>query len=309
MKKNLTDRYIRAIKPPTAGRLEIYDQMVLGLTLRVTASGHKTFAVAYRLPGSSRKQKVTLGRYPAIELADARRRARDVLKQLADGHDPSLARKADRSAPTVSELLEEFQLRELAGKKSGPEMHRLLAKDVLPAWGQRKAKDITRRDVALLLDDVRDRAPVTANRLHGRLTRLFNFACERGVIEVSPCTRMRKTLESPRDRVLSDDEIRAFWGGLEGTGMLTGTALALRLILATGQRPGEVAGMAWSELDGDSWTIPASRAKNGRAHRVPLCPMALDLLEQARAEAGDSAYVFPTIRQTEAKQDAPRMPR
>jgi integrase len=167
---------------------------------------------------------------------------------------------------------------------------------MLPAWGSRKVRDITRRDVVLLLDKVRERAPITANRLHGRLTRFFNFACERGVIDTSPCACIRKTEERPRERVLTDSEIARVWTGLEDTGIRAGTALALRLVLVTGQRSGEVAGMAWSEIEGNAWTIPARRAKNRREHGVPLTDLALELLEQARDQTGASVYVFPSPR-------------
>ncbi len=297
MRKQFTDRFLKSLKPPANGRLEYYDQMVNGLTLRVTAQGIMTFALAYRLPGKSAKQKFTLGKYPTIGLAETRQKARAALADIAAGKDPAAAKQAIKTSPTVADLLAEFHERELFTKKSGAEMRRLLEKDVLPAWGRRKVHDITRRDVVVLLDSVRDRgAPVTANRLHGRLTRLFNFACERGIIEESPCTRLRKSEEQPRERVLSDAEIAAFWNGISDTGIHPGTALALRLILATGQRPGEVAGMAWAEIEDDNWTLPAARAKNGRSHDVPLTVLALELLQQAKALAGDSAYVFPSPR-------------
>jgi integrase len=176
-------------------------------------------------------------------------------------------------------------------------MRRLLEKDVLLAWGKRKVQEITRRDVVVLLDKVRDRgAPVTANRLLGRLTRLFNFACERGILEESPCTRLKKTEEQPRERVLTDAELAAFWQGIDDTGIHPGTALALRLILVTGQRPGEVSGMAWGEIDEHWWTIPAERTKNGREHRVPLTTMAHTLLTHAKELSGENAYVFPSPR-------------
>ncbi len=297
MQKNFTDRFLRTLKPPSSGRTEYYDQTVPGLTLRITATGAMTFALAYRTPGNPCKQKLTLGQYPTVPLAEARQRARQVLNDIANGKNPAAAKQAIKTAPTVADLLTEFWERELSKKKTGAEMRRLLEKDALPAWGKRKVQDITRRDVVVLLDKVRDRgAPVTANRLLGRLTRLFNFACERGILEESPCTRLKKIEEHPRERVLTDTELAAFWQGLDDTGIDPGTALALRLILVTGQRPGEVSGMAWAEVEEDWWTIPAKRTKNGREHRVPLTALAQTLLTQARKLAGESAYVFPSPR-------------
>lgn len=181
---------------------------------------------------------------------------------------------------------------ELQLKKSGPETRRLLEKDVLPAWGKKRVQDVTRRDVVLLLDSIRARAPITANRVHGALGRAFNFAAERGIIVDSPCTRIRKPIEKPRERVLTDNEIQAFWHGLESVDIYPATRLALRLILLTGQRPGEVAGMAWAELDAEWWVIPSGRMKNGIEHRVPLTGLADELLEDARSYSGEKAHVF-----------------
>lgn len=297
MQKNLTERFLQTVKPPATGRTEFYDQTVKGLSIRITASGIVTFALFYRLPGDRQKRRMTLGQYPVLSLAEARQKARAALLDIAKGKDPGAEQQAIKRSPTLTDLLTEFWERELSIKKSGAEMRRLLEKDVLPAWGKRKVQDITRRDVVVLLDKVRDRgAPVTANRLLGRLTRLFNFACERGILEESPCTRLKKIEEHPRERVLTDTELAAFWQGLDDTGIHPGTALALRLILVTGQRPGEVSGMAWAEVDEDWWTIPAKRTKNGREHRVPLTALAQTLLTQARKLAGESVYVFPSPR-------------
>ena len=193
MQKNLTERFLLTLKSPPTGRSEFYDQTVKGLCARITASGIVTFSLFYRLPGDRQKRRTTLGKYPALSLAQARQKAREMLLEVARGNDPNREKLAIKQSPTVANLLSEFWVRELSAKKSGAEMRRLLEKDVLPAWGKRKVKEITRRDVVMLLDQVRDRgAPVTANRLLGRLTRLFNFACERGILEESPCTRLRK---------------------------------------------------------------------------------------------------------------------
>ncbi|EKE07862.1 MAG: Phage integrase, partial [uncultured bacterium] len=160
-------------------------------------------------------------------------------------------------------MVNEIWEKELQHKKSGSQTKRLLQKDVLPFWGNRKVADIKRRDIVQLLDRIKERAPITANRVHGALTRLFNFAAERGVIEDSPCTRIRKAPEKGRSRVLTDNEIRLLWDALALDNMTMdiyrASKLALKMILLTGQRPGEVCGMTWDELDGSTWNIPAAR--------------------------------------------------
>ena len=137
-----------------------------------------------------------------------------------------------------------------------------------------------------------------ANRLLGYLSRLFNFAAERGIIDDSPCTRIRKpTAEKPRDRALSDDELKAIWEALDLESMKIDiyriSKLALKMMLLTGQRPGEVVGMRFDELGEDGfWNIPGNRRKGGEPNRVPLCQMALDVIELAKVYSAGGEYVF-----------------
>ena len=163
---------------------------------------------------------------------------------------------------------------ELGKTPSGNERRRLVEKDALGPWGKKKVADLTRRDAVILLDKVRQRAPVVANRLQGVLVRMFNFAAERGIIEHSPLTGMRKTREAARKRVLADEEIKALWASLdlenEKIDIYRVTKLAIKLILLTGQRPGEVAGMEFRELDPrchvvaySGWTDERCRSSNG----------------------------------------------
>lgn len=175
-----------------------------------------------------------------------------------------------------------------------------MMKDVMPVWGTRKAAAITRRDAVPLVDDIRLRAPVVANRLQGVLTRMFNFAAERGIIEHSPLNDMRRPPEKARDRVLNDEEIRLLWAGLDPChkrGMFQVTRLALKMILLTGQRPGEVCGMTWDEIDGEGfWNIQADRRKGRESQRVPLSGMALDVIKQARVYSNMTPFVFTSTR-------------
>jgi integrase len=104
--------------------------------------------------------------------------------------------------------------------------------------------------------------------------------------------------ENQRDRVLSADEIRTLWNGLDDAGMTPAIKLALKLQLVSAQRKGEIVGAAFSEFDleGKTWEIPAERSKNGIAHKVPLSPLALTLIEEALSLAGDSLWLFPSPR-------------
>jgi integrase len=291
----LTDLQLRKMRPKSR-RFELLDTD--GLYIRVAPSGRKTWVFRYLFDGMPRRMQ--LGAFPGTSLAEAREKHGAARQQVEKGIDPGAELQATKAkhkaAPTFADMLDELWDRELQHKKSGLQTRKLLERDCLPPWGKRKVADIKRRDIVLLLDKIRDRAPVVGNRVHGALSRLFNFAAERGVIEDSPCTRIRKVPEKGRNRVLTDDEIKALWEALDLENVKIDlyrlSKLALKLILLTGQRPGEVAGMAWAEIKDGFWNIPAGRMKNGEENRVPLCPMALDVLEQAKVYSGDSDYVF-----------------
>ena len=297
----LSDFAIRNLTPKPA-RYEVCDGD--GLYVRVTPTGSKSWVYRYMLGGKARR--MTLGQYPGLSGATAREKAREAEKCIQRGEDPIEIKKqqdeAAKQAPNFAALLEEFWQLELRHTPSGKERRRLVEKDAIPSVGQKKIAEITRRDIVLLIDKVRGRAPVTANRLQGVLVRMFNFAAERGVIDFSPLTGLRKKSEVPRQRVLHADEIKLFWNMTDPKKSMMdtflSTKLALRTILLTGQRPGEVAGMRWDELDGETWNIPAERRKKRVAQSVPLCPLAIETLEMARPVSGNSIYVFQSPHAT-----------
>jgi integrase len=257
----------------------------------------------YRFQGKARR--MTLGTYPALGLADARvqyAKAKQSLQNKADPGAQKIARRRrENSAETINDLAEEY-LEKWARprKRSAAEDERILRKDVLPAWGMRKAKDITRRDVILLLDKVVDRgSPIMANRTLAVVRRMFNFAVARDILGATPATMVQAPAkENQRERVLSPDEIRVFWNGLSKADMSPAVRLVLKLELVTAQRKGELVGAARSEIDFEEsvWTIAAERSKNGKAHRVPLSSLALELIRSARDLAGGSPWLFPSPR-------------
>jgi integrase len=235
-----------------------------------------------------------------MPLAKAREMHALAMQELEKGIDPGATAKnlkAQRKAePTFKDLLDEFWEMELSKSPTAKERKRLVEKDALPSWASRKVSSIKRRDAVVLLDDVRERAPITANRLQGVLIRMFNFASERGMVDFSPLAGMRRGKESSRARVLTDAEIKALWNCLDlertDIDIYRLTKLALKAILLTGQRPGEVAGMTWKEIDGDWWIIPAERSKTHEENRVPLTSMLAEIIELARPYSTASRFVF-----------------
>jgi integrase len=142
---------------------------------------------------------------------------------------------------------------------------------------------------------------VQANRVQSLVSKIFSFALEADLVKANPAAQLRKRgKEKARTRTLADGEIRAFWNAVTAPPVSRAVGLALRLVLVLGCRPGEVAGISRNELEFDkrgapvSWLIPAERTKNGRAHFVPLSPLARDLTAEALQLSKSSEHVFPS---------------
>jgi len=298
-----TDRSIAALKPK-AKIYEVWEDGRTGLGVRVSPKGRKSWNYMYRFDGRARR--MTLGTYPAVGLANARVKHANAKELLAKGTDPGALhvekRRTERQAETVQNLVDEY-LEKYARprKRSAGEDERILRKDVLPVWGKKKAKDIRRRDVILLLDTIVERgAPIAANRTLGVVRRMFNFAVERDILDATPVAMVKApSKEIQRDRVLSADEIRTLWHGLDDAGMSPAIKLVLKLQLVSAQRKGEIVGAAISEFDleNKTWEIPSARTKNGIAHKVPLSPLALSLVEEAKSLADGADRLFPSQRE------------
>jgi integrase len=291
----LSDLKVKKISPQNK-RFEVSDGK--GLSIRVMPSGTKSWVFRYLFDGIPRR--MTLGNYPTMGMAEAREKHAKALQDVERGIDPGKIQQEEKayrkSAPTFKQMVVEFSECVLHYKKAGDATLKLIEKDAIPAWKNRKLASIKRRDIVLLYDEVKARAPVTANRLIGALSRLFRFAVGRGVIDSSPCTVIEKIPEKSRSRTLSDEEIRLLWDALDidnkQIDLFRQTKLALKMILLSGARGGEVAGMQWDEIKDDVWTIPGSRSKNGDDLEIPLMPLMLDILGRARTLSGDKDYVF-----------------
>jgi len=251
---------------------------------------------------NGKQTMLTIGKYPLFSLARARLEAANLKEKVGRGIDPGAENKAKKiahnTAPTVEELSKEYITRwARMRKKTWSDDERYLKKEVIPFIGQRKVKDVTRRDIVLLLDKICDRgSPVSANRVLSVIKKVFNFGVSRSILDSSPCTLMEKpTKEKPRDRVLSEPEVKVFWHTLDDAAMDDRIKLALRFLLVVGQRRGEVSAAMWSQFDLKKgwWSLPASKTKNGMPHRVALSKMALNILAEIKELSGDSRYLFP----------------
>ncbi len=296
---NFTTRWVTAIKASDTIQLDYFDGRTVGFGLRVSRAGRKTWFCMYR--HGARLRRLTIGPYPALTLADARERAKAALHEAARGGDPAADKKAERLAETFGELAQAYlEKYAKARKRSWREDARVIQRELLPRWGSRKAKDIKRRDVIALLDTIVERgAPIQANRVLALVRKIFNWGISRDIVENNPCVQVKSPgAEKQRERVLLETELRAIWLAFEQLDPIVGGMFKLRLL--TAQRGGEVESMRWLDLDlaNGWWTIPASVAKNGRSHRVPLSSPALGILGAMQENARGEVWVFPSPTRT-----------
>lgn len=299
----ITARNAPTLPTPAEGNIEYFDIILPGFGLRVSSKGRRTWFARYRIKGRKAKGSMSLGTVNDLDLADARDRAKDAFRAARKGLDPAEPVRRERHAETFKELAERY-IDEYAKKRkrSWQADERIIKRELNPAIGNMKASSVARADIRQILRRIADRgAPIMANRTREAARMIFSWAIseEIGGVEHNPCEGLRRpSEENSRDRVLSADEIATLWNALTKppAGMPYRCALALKLQLVTIQRKGEIVGAEWSEIDQREkvWTIPASKAKNGLAHRVPLTDTALEILAQIKKFSGGSRWLFPS---------------
>ena len=319
----LTDVFLRALEPPASGRLEVFDSKVTGLSVRVTTAGQKTFSLLLTIRG--RRTRMTLGRFPILPLKEARQQALEHTRSLLRGEDPAAAQlKKKRTGLTVAALIDDFlalHVREKLRPTTATQYAYRLNAYVREEMGDHLAAEVTKRELIALGDSLAEdgkREKKAAGRgskggyRNGSNARLadavieivssmYNWAIKRDLLDTNPAYRVAKYSESARrDRVLADGEFPKLWSALTADNVGAVNALALKLMLATGQRRGEVIGARITELDLKSdvptWTIHRDRTKNGLTHVVPLAPLAASLWREALATTANQHVVFAASR-------------
>jgi integrase len=270
------------------------------------------------IDGRRLRRKMRLGAYPSVGLAEARARAAKIMAQVDQGGDPFADRldalQATRCRLTLSGLVDDY-LGDRRHLDSVDEIERELRKDVVPILGTKRPSEITPGDIDQLATMVLERgAPAMARRLITHMKAMYNYClldaprlAEKYDLKFNPAERLgrrrrgtaqRFEASKPRERVLDDAEIRAWWLALDASNMRQETKLMLQLVLVTAQRPGEVRqlarGQLWLDADDPAWTIPEHIAKNGRRHIVPLSGLAVQLLNTALAANKSGELVFPS---------------
>lgn len=301
----LTDRFCSTVKP-LGIRTDFFDETVPGLALRVTEKGHRSWSYLFTSPRDGKRARATIGTYPATTLAAARGKALEAKGHVEAGQDPRLVLAGQAAAGmTVGALIDAYLADpEKAALRSKAEIDRRLRKNVVPIIGEVKLAELRRRDVRNVTDAILKRGrKVEATRVFEDVRAMVRWAVQNEYLDANPLDGMGKPAEAmSRNRVLSEDEIRTLWRGLpDALARSVQCQRIIKLCLVTGQRVGEVAGMARAEIDlkAREWRLPGSRTKNGHAHVVPISDLAIAIIKEAMADddaedgSPESASLFP----------------
>jgi len=295
MRAKLTPAFVNKASPPADGAVELvyWDETQKGFGLAVTRGGHKSYVVSYRAAGRKRRMHLKRG----LTLSDARREAKAILGTVAKGGDPLAERRnAERAeSETLKGIVDEYVAKEGGRLRTIDDRKATLDRLVLPKLGNRQIEDITRTDVARLLDHIAgERGAPMADHVLAYLRRVMTWHASRSDSFRSPIVRgMARTRPSQRrrQRVLTDGELRALWRAAEGS--QGAFSLFVQFLLLTATRRTEAAGMRRGEITGDEWTIPQERYKTGLELVLPLSSAARAALDKV-PRVGKSGFVFTT---------------
>jgi integrase len=280
-----------------------------GLAVVVTSKGTRSFVLRYRFKGS--EKLYTIGSHPDWKLAAARGYAKELRRGIDAGMDPKAQRDDERAAPTVFGLCDRFEEEILPRLRESTQAayKGVIAQFIKPAWGSRKAADITVDDAETLHRDItkgkRTRsgkpAPIRANRVKAYGSKIFSQAVRWRIVTENPFKGIETNPENKRRRYFSQAEIVAIGEALDSYPAQI-AADCIRLIMLTGCRPGEARTATWEQFDLEKgvWEKPGATTKQKTDHRVPLSAPALELLQRMRKERPDSEWVFHGRRKTEA---------
>jgi integrase len=287
---------LKGLKPSPL-QYDIWDSHTPGFGVRVGAT-RKTFCALTRVDG--KVKRITLGHYPAIGLAEARRAASQTLIDAQQGIAPAerkrvIEEERVEQQSTFGAVAEKFLKEHCANLRSRNEIRCKIEVELFPHWRERQIESITRNDIKVLAYSKAADHPVAGNRLLTLIGTIFGFATEEGYIQASPAIRIKHIgKEQERERVLTESEIAIVWDAMQRLGYPFGKLLQMSLV--TAQRKGEVRAMRWRDISDNGWLIPAEHFKTGRSHHVMLSGLAREILESIPQ---NGQYVF------HARFDAP----
>src|SRR5262245_19190282 len=308
-KRRLTELSVHKL-PPAAATYLVWDTHQRGLAIRIQPTGRKAWYVVYSRRG--RPRWLHLGAAGAIGLADARTLAAEAMLAVARGKDPAAEKRAERGAGTFAELAERYVEHYAKRRnKSWAQADKLIRRHALPRWGKLQAASISRADVRAMMSRIE--APVLANQVLAAVSAVFSWAVKQEVVGTNPCRGVDRNATRSRERVLSDSELPRFWSAFDYAGLVVGTAL--KVVLLTGQRPGEVSHMRREHIVDGWWEMPGEPlpalgwpgTKNSQNHRIWLPAPAQALLAELDGEdTGGFVFAGPRGRPVDGLDAAMR---
>jgi integrase len=293
----LTDLAIKQLPAPARGNRIAYDNTVKGFGCRVTAAGARSFILTYHRRIDGKQRRLTIGSFPDWGTAAAREEAKRIKREVDGGADPLAAYQELRDAPTVADLCARFERDYLPRKR--PTTQRVyrqqIGADILPALGGMKVAAVSHAGVDAWHRKLGDRAPTHANRTLALLSKMFSLAIRWGWRTDNPCRGIERNPENKRHRYLSPAELTRLAAALVGLRDVN-AANAVRLLLLSGARRGELLAAKWTDIDLDAavWIKPAATTKQATLHRVPLSEAACQVLTEMRAGGDHEAtWLFP----------------
>ena len=303
MTERLTDKVVRDFEPPAKGQRIIFDAVTSGLAVRVLHTGARAFIFNYRVAG--RERRLTIGSPPSWTVAQARARAGDLRRAVDIGGDPMQERQEVRAATDVNALADRFEAEHLSKRRESTRSAYLgiLKQHVRPALGRMKTADVRHDDIDRLHRRIAATAPYQANRTAALLSKMFTLAVKWEMRADNPVRGIERAPEEKRERFLSPAEV-ARLGEVLAVHPERTSCNAIRLLLLTGARRGEVLNATWSQFDFETgiWVKPSAATKQAREHRVPLSAPTRALLAEMHAAADPNCpYAFPGRRKKDEK--------
>jgi len=299
-KTGLTDSFLKSLKPQLI-RVELSDNKSQGLRIRLAPTGRISFVWYYRCKHTSKNKVLTLGKYGDESDCMTLKQARDALEIAKAKHEAGELGSTSRKVPvTVSDLCEEFYNVRILPHLRRPEAVKIcLDNDIVPSMGNSKLIALRVGSLNKCIDAVvRRGSPVQAGHVLATLKQLFKFAEGRGYIDHSPAYALEPKMfgipkNEGRERYLELSEIKLVWDAIDSpTKMSLPVRYALKALLLTGVRTGELMKAEWAHIDFDKkeWFIPKENTKTLEEWTVPLTQMVIDLLK--KLQGIDDKYVF-----------------
>jgi integrase len=291
----LTDNVIKRLEPERHYRI-VFDDAVKGFGIGITPAGAKTFTLAYRRKSDGKQRRYTIGAFGAWTTTQAREEAKRLKREVDGGGDPAGERENIRTAPTMADLAERFIADYVPRKR--PTTQRVykqqIAADILPEFGEAKVAAVSHADVDQWHHRLSKRAPTHANRTLAVLSKMLSLAVRWGMRADNPCKGVERNQEHKRNRYLSGAELGRLSEALAELPDQR-AADAVRLLLLTGARRGELLAAKWDDFDLKRalWVKPGATTKQKTEHRVPLSAAACQLLTKMQEHADDGGYLFP----------------